>query len=144
MKMMYYCEQHYNESSKAYCSCSTHQLHSSQQIANGKVDFKKRLWYPLRNGAKSFTNTLSQLDQAIGVRSYPPADSEHYKLLKLVKFVVSPYTKDDNKSTSSNILHSWMTWYALDPPSLIYVIVEAWWKHIIHADLLHICRSDRR
>ena len=33
-------------------------------------------------------------DQAIGVRFYPPSDSEHYKLLDLHKFIKSPYTKD--------------------------------------------------
>jgi len=71
-----------------------------QQIANGKVDFKKIGTH--LNMADSGTKPnpapthFRQFDQAIGVRFYPPADSEHYKLLELDKFVVSPYTKDDN------------------------------------------------
>ena len=33
-----------------------------------------------------------QFDHTIGVRFYPPSGSEHYKLLQLEHFILSPYT----------------------------------------------------
>lgn len=70
----------------------------NQQIKNGRVTLRKigtRL-----NLADSGTKPnpspthFRHVDQAIGVRFYPPADSEHYKLLDLHKFIKSPYAKD--------------------------------------------------
>ena len=74
---------------------SIHFIH--QQIANGKVDFEKIGTHLNMADSGTKPNPLPahfwQFDQGIGVRFYPPADSEHHKLLELDKFVVSPYTK---------------------------------------------------
>ena len=73
-----------------------HYIH--QQITAGKVDFQKidtKL-----NLADSGTKPnpspthFRQWNQAIGVRFYPPKDSEHYKLLQLDTFVHSPFEKN--------------------------------------------------
>ena len=42
-------------------------------------------------------------DQAIGVRFYPPAESDHYKALQLHNFKYSPYTKTTNSKQDDPI-----------------------------------------
>lgn len=68
-----------------------------EQVQDGKVEFRKidtKL-----NMADSGTKPTSaptffrHFDHVIGVRFYPPKDSEHYKLLELDKFKHSPYSK---------------------------------------------------
>jgi hypothetical protein len=68
-----------------------------EQVQDGKVEFRKidtKL-----NMADSGTKPTSaptffrHFDHIIGVRFYPPKDSEHYKLLELDKFKHSPYSK---------------------------------------------------
>ena len=67
-----------------------------QQILHGKVDFFK-IGTNL-NLADSGTKPnpspthFRHFDQAIGVRFYPPPESEHYIKLQLEKFMHSPYT----------------------------------------------------
>ena len=69
----------------------------NQQYKNDKVDFIKIDTH--LNLADSGTKPnpspthFRQFDQVIGVRFYPPSDSEHYKLLELRKFTISPYSK---------------------------------------------------
>ena len=69
----------------------------NQQYKNDKVDFIKIDTH--LNLADSGTKPnpspthFRQFDQVIGVRFYPPSDSEHYKLLELHKFTISPYSK---------------------------------------------------
>ena len=41
-------------------------------------------------------------DYIIGVRFYPPIESEHYQLLELHKFIKSPYTKDQMEFDTNN------------------------------------------
>jgi hypothetical protein len=41
-------------------------------------------------------------DHIIGVRFYPPIKSEQYQLLKLHKFIKSPYTKDQLELDANN------------------------------------------
>lgn len=67
-----------------------HQLISQGRIDILKIDTNLNL---ADSGTKpnSAPVHFRQFDQAIGVRFYPPPESEHYKLLKLDKFVKSPY-----------------------------------------------------
>ena len=44
---------------------------------------------------------FEHFDQAIGVRFYPPANSQHYNLLNLDTFKVSPYTRTQTKQPAS-------------------------------------------
>eukprot|EP00956_Cyclotella_meneghiniana_P011589 scaffold16276_cov49-Cyclotella_meneghiniana.AAC.9 len=46
---------------------------------------------------KSAPVHFDHFDQAIGVRFYPPAGSEHDNLLNLDTFKVSPYTRTQSK-----------------------------------------------
>jgi len=75
-------------------------LYMHEQVKDNNIELKKI--DTTLNLADSGTKpnpapTFSRhFDHAIGVRFYPPEDSEHYKLLELHKFKHSPYTNKNN------------------------------------------------
>jgi hypothetical protein len=70
-----------------------------QQVLNERVDFLKIDTHLNMADSGTKPNPSSthfrQWNQATGVRFYPPADSEHYTLLQLHRFVPSPYEKKE-------------------------------------------------
>jgi hypothetical protein len=68
------------------------------QVEDNKVEFRKiDTKLNVADSGTKPTPTATHFrhfDQIIGVRFYPPKESEHYQQLELHKFIYSPYTKD--------------------------------------------------
>lgn len=68
------------------------------QVSDGKVEFRKidGKLNPADSGTKPTPapTFFRHFDHVIGVRFYPPKESEHYTLLELNDFKHSPYTED--------------------------------------------------
>ena len=78
-----------------------HQLIYQDRICVRKIDTHLNL---ADSGTKPnpAPTLFRHIDHAIGVRFYPPSDSDHFRLLELQNFVQSPFAKTSKPSTSSS------------------------------------------